>query len=119
MYATNDILFPYSAIASLQDQRGEAWQSLVERVLSLPPTHEETLAFMLMMIRLNGCLECETDSFRAMKGCGNCALQTLRRSKLADNELITRYEKALVDIRQFAIDNEEQLILTGTGEAAR
>jgi hypothetical protein len=66
MYTINELLFPHSAIKSLKGLREEEWQTLVERILSLPETHEETLGFMLMMIRLDGCMACETDSYRAM-----------------------------------------------------
>lgn len=102
MYAENSIFFSYCAIAALRNTRGEKWQALVERVLKLPPTHEETLALMFTMVRLNGCLGCETDSFRAMKGCATCALQTLRRYKGDDEELLAAYDKSLAEVRRFA-----------------
>ena len=88
MYTDNALLFPRHAIPALKSLRGPEWQALVERVLALPETHEETLAFMLMMIRLNGCLDCETDSYRAMRGCAPCAQQTLRRYKGRDTDLL-------------------------------
>ena len=68
MYTSNEILFPYHVIPALRKLRGPQWHDLVERILKLPETHEETLAFMMMMIRLNGCMACETDSYRAMRG---------------------------------------------------
>ncbi len=101
MYTSNELLFPHYVIPSLKKLRGPKWRDLVERVLALPETHEETLAFMLMMIRLNGCMACETDSYRAMKGCAACALQTLRRYKGDDDELLEFFEQALVDVRDF------------------
>lgn len=105
MYADNDILFPYQAIPHLKALRGPVWQRLVHEILQLPETHERTLAFMLMMIRLNGCLSCETDSYRAMRGCAACAQQSLRRYKGSDDDLIKLFDKALQEIRQFATDN--------------
>lgn len=107
MYADNEILFPHSAIAALQEARGPQWQALVQRVLAASEFHEDALAFMLMMIRLNGCIPCETDSFRAMRGCVPCALQTLRRFKGSDEELLASFQQALVDIRQFAERNPQ------------
>ena len=101
MYTTNELLFPHHAIPSLRRLRGPEWRALVEHVLTLPETHEETLAFMLMMIRLNGCMACETDSYRAMKGCAACALQTLRRYKGDDAELLEMYRLALDDVQDF------------------
>jgi hypothetical protein len=102
MYAENEILFPHAVIPTLRKLRGEKWQELVERVLCGSQFHDETLAFMWMMMRLNGCVPCETDSFRAMRGCAACATQTLRRYKGSDEELICLFEQALDDVRAFA-----------------
>jgi hypothetical protein len=111
MYTENALLFPHHVIAGLHSLRGEAWRKLVERVASLPETHEETLAFMLMMIRMNGCMACETDSYRAMRGCTACAHQTLRRFKGEDEDLLGLYEDALADVRDFSRDNPALNIL--------
>jgi hypothetical protein len=105
MYTSNELLFPHHVIPSLRKLRGPKWRTLVEHVIKLPECHEETLAFMLMMIRLNGCMACETDSYRAMRGCSACALQTLRRYKGDDEELLHLYQQALVDIQDFAVRN--------------
>ena len=101
MYADNEILFPPQVIPRLRRARGERWQQLVDRVASLPQEHPESLAFSLMMIRLDGCLGCETDSYRAMKGCTGCALQVLHRHKGSDTELMQRYRKALHDVEAY------------------
>jgi hypothetical protein len=99
MYTDNELLFPHQVIATLRDLRGPGWAELVERVMKLDECHEETLAFMLMMIRLNGCLSCETDSYRAMRGCTACTHQVLRRFKGSDDDLLKRYDKALAEVR--------------------
>jgi hypothetical protein len=105
MYTSNELFFPHSAIPSLRKLRGEKWRGLVEDVLKLPETHENTLAFMLMMVRLNGCMACETDSYRAMRGCAACTVQTLRRYKGDDDELLEFYQQALEDVQMFARQN--------------
>ncbi len=102
MYTNNELMFPHNVIPSLKKLRGPQWQALVERVTTQSEYHEETLAFMLMMVRLNGCVACETDSYRAMRGCAACAHQTLRRYKGDDEELIAVFEQALADVRKFA-----------------
>ena len=102
MYTNNELLFPHHVIPTLKKLRGPEWAALVERITKLPECHEETLAFMLMMIRLNGCMACETDSYRAMRGCAACAIQTLRRYKGDDSELLEFFDNALEDIRKFA-----------------
>jgi hypothetical protein len=70
-------------------------------VAKLPDTHEDVLAFMLMMVRLDGCMCCETDSYRAMRGCGACAHQTLRRFKGTDDELMEMFAVALGEVQAF------------------
>lgn len=112
MYTSNELLFPNYVIPVLRDMRGPEWRQLVDHVLSLPEGHPESMAFVLMMIRLNGCLECETDSYRAMRGCAMCATQTLRRFKGPDRELIEAYNQALADLTAFLADEQ-------TGEARR
>jgi len=101
MYTRNELMFPHYAIARLRDARGPAWRELVDRVAGLPETHDDVLAFMLLMVRLNGCLPCETDSYRAMRGCAMCSLQTLRRYKDADHDLLALYQQAQADIREY------------------
>jgi hypothetical protein len=101
MYAKNELMFPHYAILRLRDAHGDGWSDLIDRVANLPETHEEVLAFMLMMVRLNGCMPCETDSYRAMRGCTMCALQTLRRFKGSDNDLLRLYHQSLEDVQNY------------------
>jgi hypothetical protein len=102
----------------LRGLRGEGWQALVDRVAKLPETHEETLAFMLTMIRLNGCVNCEMDSFRALRGCATCAVQVLRRYKGDDSDLLALYERALNDLRAFRANDPRYLQIVGETAAA-
>ena len=112
MYTSNEILFPNYVIPLLRDMRGPDWRGLVDRVLELPTDHPETLAFVLMMIRMNICMECETDSYRAMRGCAMCATQTLRRYHGSDRDLLKSYDKALTDVQAFLV-TQEQLAARG------
>ncbi len=98
MHAGSELLFPPYAIAPLSDLRGPEWQALVKRVAALPETHPESLAFSLMMMRLDGCLTCETDSYKAMRGCVQCAVQTIRRFKEDDDTLLNLYAQARRDL---------------------
>jgi hypothetical protein len=111
MYAKNELMFPYYAVLRLRDAHGDEWGSLVERVASLPEKHEEVLAFMLMMVRLNGCMPCETDSYRAMRGCTMCALQTLRRFKGSDDDLLRLYRQSLDDVQNYFARPGSQVII--------
>jgi hypothetical protein len=101
MYVNTEIMFPPSVIPALRDAAGPGWRSLVDTVARLDDTHPESLALSLMMIRLDGCLACEIDSFRAMRGCTACALQTLRRHRNHERELLRLYQAALGDVRAY------------------
>ena len=101
MYMQTEIMFPPRVIPMLRDVCGPEWRRLVDKVAALDETHPESLAFSLMMIRLDGCLECETDSFRAMRGCPACALQTVRRYRSKERELVRLYQAALKDVQGY------------------
>lgn len=107
MYVNTEIMFPPSVIPTLREACGPGWRSLVDRVAGLEDTHPESLAFSLMMIRLDGCLECETDSFRAMRGCAACAFQAVRRYRANERELLRLYQAALADVRVFLAERRE------------
>jgi hypothetical protein len=111
MYAKNELMFPHHVIPVLRDLRGPEWKDLVDRVLSVPESNEQCLAFILMMVRLNGCMACETDSYRAMRGCDACAIQTLRRYKGSDRELLHAYQQALDDVRRYLTKNTKPVVV--------
>ncbi|MFZ5918118.1 MAG: hypothetical protein ACOYZ7_14340 [Chloroflexota bacterium] len=101
MYFKTEMLFPSQAISRLRDLRGKEWQKLIDRVAALPEVHPDKLAFMLLMVHLDGCLDCDADSYRAMRGCELCAQQTIRRFKGADQELLKRFELAKREVLEF------------------
>ncbi len=107
MYTDNEILFPHYAIPALRHARGDKWEKLIEKLSQKAETSAETLALMAMMIELNGCLPCETDSYRAMRGCTACAKQTLRRFEGSDGELIDGYESRVAEFQQAASDDSK------------
>ncbi len=100
MYTDNEILFPHYAIPALLEERGPVWQRLIDSLAGKAETSVEIIALMSVMIELNGCLPCETDSYRAMQGCTACALKSLRRFKGSDEELLARYRAALGKFKQ-------------------
>ena len=100
MYTDNEILFPHYSIPALRNTRGSLWMQLIDRLSDKHETSIEVIALMSVMIELNGCLACETDSYRAMRGCTACAQQTLRRYKGSDEELISSYEDSVAKLRK-------------------
>jgi len=101
MYPDSEILFPPRCIPHLRNLRGREWADLVRRVTALPHGHEDELAFSLVMIRMCSCLTCDLDSYRASLGCCTCAKRVIVGFKGLDSELISRFEQARDDVREF------------------
>ena len=105
MYQSDtEMLFPSRVTPTLKNLRGAAWKNLVEKVAPQEDGHEDTLAFGLMMIRLNGCLTCHADSYRAMRGCTACAQQAVIRFKENDEALIKLFKQAQRDVVAYLHD---------------
>ncbi len=102
MYPKAELLFPPRLIPSLRNLRGPEWAALVDRVAKLPETDPDSLAFSLMMIRLDGCVKCHEGSFKYMRGCQLCATQTVVQFKGTDADLLLAYQKARRDIEAYA-----------------
>lgn len=98
MYPKAELLFPPRLMTSLRALRGPDWAALVDRVAKLPETDPDSLAFTLMMIRLDGCVKCHEGSFKYMRGCQLCASQTVTQFKGSDTDLANMYRKARRDI---------------------
>ena len=96
-----EIIFPPKLIPYLRDLRGDEWRALVERVAALSETHPDSLAFSLLMIRLDGCLKCYAGSYKFMRGCQLCAVQTVTQYKGTDSQLLKEYQRAQVDIDDY------------------
>ena len=93
-HAKAELLFPAHLIPVLGELRGPEWQDLVEQVAALPETHPDVLAFVLMMIELDGCMKCNSNNYKFLRGCYLCATQTVQSFKGTDQELLDMYEKA-------------------------
>ncbi|NJN84220.1 MAG: hypothetical protein HC802_19365 [Caldilineaceae bacterium] len=89
-----ELLFPAHLIPSLRDLRDAEWRALVDRVAALPETHPDSLAFVLMMIELDGCLKCNSNNYKFLRGCYLCATQAVQSFKGTDQELLEMYERA-------------------------
>jgi hypothetical protein len=99
-------------IASLRSLRGPEWADLVDRITKLPETSPDVLAFTLMMVRLDGCVKCHEGSFKYMRGCQVCAVQTVMQFKGTDDDILALFQKARRDIDAYragypVLDEEE------------
>jgi hypothetical protein len=93
-----ELLFPLRVIQSLSDMRGSDCQALLQRVSSPEASQAEQMGFVLMMVRIDGCVGCNADSFRAMKGCTLCARQNLKRYRGSDKELVELFEQTCKEV---------------------
>ena len=89
-----ELLFPSRVIPELRDLRNKPWRELVSRVADTKPDEVDHLGFVLMMVEVNGCKSCNSDSFRAMRGCTQCTFQNVRRFKEPDSELVKMFNQS-------------------------
>ena len=105
-----ELLFPARVIPTLRDERGKSWLNLVDKAAQKDIDDPDQIAFVLMMIRLNGCTNCHADFFRAMRGCTACSSQNVRRFRGPERELNQMYKKARADLGAHAkkMDNRKK-----------
>jgi len=104
----SEILFPCKAIPAVANLRGERWQELVAHVMTLPDTHEEKLAFCLMMVKLCECMKCDLGSYKASLGCAACARRAINSAKFTDAGLLRRFDRALAEVREYLKKRESE-----------
>jgi hypothetical protein len=88
-----ELLFPLRVVPLLAEIRGEAWQNFIMQMCSPQVSRVDQVTFVMMMVRLGGCVACNADSFRAMRGCTQCARQTIRRNRGSDQDLIRLFDQ--------------------------
>ncbi|MCE1255521.1 MAG: hypothetical protein LWX83_18475 [Anaerolineae bacterium] len=102
MYNTDtELLYPMRVTPMLRNIREAEWAQLVDRVTSRDADSNEQVAFTLMMVKLDGCANCNTDSFRAMRGCTQCARQNIKRFRGNDQELIKQFAQAKSEVDRY------------------
>lgn len=89
-----DFIFPPRIIPELRNLRGDKWSNLIEQLVRSKPESPPRIAFVLMMVRLAGCTTCQADSFKAIRGCNLCAVQTIKRFKGDDEDLLQQVRDA-------------------------
>jgi hypothetical protein len=87
-----ELLFPLRVVSSLGGIRGAEWQALLDRVSAPNAALADQIGFVLLMVRMDGCVGCNADSFRAMKGCTQCARQNIKRHRGTDKDLVELFE---------------------------
>ncbi len=95
-----DVMFPLRVISNLRGLRGDVWKTIIDEVTADDASLVSQAAFTLMMVKLGGCQGCSVDSFRGMRGFTQCARQTIRRYRGADQDLLRQFQNAQVDIKK-------------------
>lgn len=106
VYFRTELLFPHESASALIDAGDGRWQTLVGRVAELPETHEDALAFSLMMIRLCGCLRCNPGSYKASLGCSACGRRIIGMIKESDDSLLAHFDRAKQELRRYLLTGE-------------
>jgi hypothetical protein len=96
-----ELLFPPGILPALQNLRGTPWQDLVTSVMAAGGDTPVQVAFVLMMARMNNCITCNSNSYRAMNGCLLCTKQSLKRFREADKALIEIFHAARAEVEQY------------------
>jgi len=96
-----ELFFPIRVIPSLGQVRGKEWEALVERVGAEGASELEQIAFTDLIVKLAGCTGCDADSFRAMRGCTQCARLVIKRYKGTDDDLLSQYEQCKVEVAEY------------------
>lgn len=104
-----ELLFPMRVIPTLRNLRGDAWDDLIDRLSRPDADQVEQIAFTAMVARLGSCSSCNADSFRAMRGCTQCAKLTIRRNKQSDAELIKLFQESHREVKEFLSKREPKI----------
>ena len=102
-----ELLFPPKIIPTLRGLRGRDWANLIDQIDQSVNDDLVQMAFVLLMVRMNGCMSCSSDSYKAMHGCYRCASQSIQRFAGTDLDLNRLYQDALNEIEDF-IEREEK-----------
>jgi hypothetical protein len=103
-----EMIFPMRVSPKLKALRGEEWGALVERVIHSSEASIEQLAFTLLLVRLSGCLTCHSDSYRAMRGCTECATHSVKRFRREDSDLVEQYQAAREEVMRYLLEQESE-----------
>lgn len=98
--------FPTTAAARIAGQYGPRWAAIAERATSAPLGDPHRMALTLMLRRLHraaaslGDADLHREAFRCEPPCPTCAAELLTGCGLSDAQLVTRYQRALAEVRR-------------------
>ena len=96
-----DFIFPSRVIPALRSLLGPEWRGMCDEAQKAPQTDTAHLSFVLLMVGLNGCENCNADSYKAMRGCTACSVQTIERFPGKEGDLKKKLEKARNEVVEY------------------
>lgn len=96
-----DLMFPLRVIPHLYNLRGDLWKAIIDEVTGEDALLVNQAAFTMMMVKMGSCQNCSVDSFRGMRGCTQCARQTIRRFRGSDQDLQRQYLLAQNEVQKY------------------
>lgn len=96
-----ELLFPIRVIPSLRNLRGDEWKLMIDRLSVENVDQLDLVAFTAMITRLASCNACNADSFRAMRGCTQCARLIIRRYKNSDRDLVELFMNIRKEVDEY------------------
>jgi hypothetical protein len=96
-----EILFPAYLIPELREVRGEKWKHFIDSFSDSPDKTGLESGLVLFLVKQGGCIGCNADSFRAMRGCKQCSQQTTKRFKGSDQSIIDQVISAKMEIENW------------------
>jgi hypothetical protein len=109
MYSIDtELLFPPKIIPTLKGLRGNYWNNLIDQIVHESKSELYKMAFVLFMVRLNGCKSCSSDSYKAMRGCYRCASLSIKRFPGSDREIMHLFQTALHDSKIYVEGDEKK-----------
>ena len=98
-----ELLFPLRVIPVLRDLREEKWRVLINQLTDEHVELGDQLAFVYMMVRVAGCVTCNADAYRAMRGCSQCAVHAVKRFRGTDAELLDLFKKSYQKVNGYLV----------------
>ena len=102
------IFFDISKIKHLYGVRGQQLDSLIDLVVNSDDESLEKVAFVKLIASLSICKTCDINQYRAAsRGCALCAEDSLKRTELSDEKLISQFNKNIEQIKTYLEDLNE------------
>ncbi len=103
-----DLIFPLRVLPLIADSHDTEWKKLAKLACADGSDALDKLGLVLTMVKLAGCVSCNSDSFRAIRGCSQCAAQTIRRQRAGNGELMQLFLQNRKEVESYLENRSKQ-----------